>query len=319
MKTERRHELQTNTLADYLGKWIVAVKPYANVIIIAVLAVLVVMVSWQVLASRSQAGRGKAWGEFEVARRQLMLAANAAGTGEESKDDPALNSAITAVGLVIQDHADKPVAHWAQFVLGSHYQTQGTRQLFYNRDDARATLKKAADYFRDATETDEIDLKQRAYFGLGQALECQGELDKAIEAYDALADGWPEGPYAASAKEFSERLKKPATREFYTTYEAQSPNDERKKEEDRPIGGVLNPDSFKIPGVDNFSDPSDPLDPGAFIPKVPIDDPDDTGESTEDPLPDEPDDAGTLPGEPSREDALPDEPVEDEPAKAPQE
>ncbi len=33
MKTERRHELQTNVLADSLAHWIEAIKPYGRAIL----------------------------------------------------------------------------------------------------------------------------------------------------------------------------------------------------------------------------------------------------------------------------------------------
>ncbi len=41
MKTERRHELETNQLADSLGHWADAVRPYTNTILVGILLVVV--------------------------------------------------------------------------------------------------------------------------------------------------------------------------------------------------------------------------------------------------------------------------------------
>ena len=134
MKTERRHELQTNTLADHLGKWIIAVRPYTSVIIIAFVAVAVVTIAWQVTASLSAGQQGKAWDDFEAARSQLVAANDSAAAAANIDTDSAkVNEARRAVRKVIDDYEGQPVAYWAHYLLANHYQTIGTRKLFFNR------------------------------------------------------------------------------------------------------------------------------------------------------------------------------------------
>ena len=57
MKTERRHELQTNTLADALGQAVDTVKPYSQMAVGAVLAVAVIVLVVKYLSFR----RRKTW------------------------------------------------------------------------------------------------------------------------------------------------------------------------------------------------------------------------------------------------------------------
>jgi tetratricopeptide (TPR) repeat protein len=309
MKTERRHELQTNSLADHLGKWIVVVKPYASIVGIAVAGVLIVTVAWQYIAAKAAANDGQAWDEFSTASRELAIASQLSATSSDHADDPKMRAAITGLELVTTDNEGQPVAYWTDFMLGNHYQTIGSRMLFYDREKAGESLKKAVTHFKEATAAEQEDLKQRAYFGLAQAYECQGDLDNATKTYDDLVKDFPDGPYSDTARSYSERLQKPATRTFYVNYMKQDPDALRKEEDDKPVGRVLGPDSFKIPGVDFGGSSKDPLESGPFIPKivVPTDDsaaPDDAG------------DAAELPAEPSDETPKDFAPTKTEPSKA---
>ena len=60
MKTERRHELQTNVLADSLARWIEAVKPYSRAALAVVIALVVgdLRLGLSIGAEHPPAGRG---------------------------------------------------------------------------------------------------------------------------------------------------------------------------------------------------------------------------------------------------------------------
>ena len=264
MKTERRHELQTNVLADHLGKWIVTMKPYATMIIIALIAVVVMVATWQITGWVSGSGRGAAWDEFEAARQKLVAADDASSRSSatiDNSDDPAMKEAIDAIDRVIEKHEGQPVEYWGELLLGNHFQNVGTKLLFHDREKAVDQLKRAADYFRKATESEQPDLKQRAYFGLGQALECQGEIDRAIQAYAALEKEAPNGPLTSTARTYADRLEKPETREFYANYFKQNPDADRKKQEKKPGS---EPDPFGRAGFGGAG-PRNPLDAGSFL------------------------------------------------------
>ena len=64
MKTARRHELQTNALADWIGKSYAAIKPYTRHILFAVLGLLVVVVAWRWISSNSRSSERQAWDDL---------------------------------------------------------------------------------------------------------------------------------------------------------------------------------------------------------------------------------------------------------------
>ncbi len=284
MKTERRHELQTNVLADTLGRWIVAVKPYTTLIVGSLVVLVIAVAAWNVLAWLASNNREAAWGEFNVARDKYVTAKR------QGSSELALVEAVEDVKTVIDNNKETPVARWAELMLGNHFLGVGVDQMFNNRDKASDSLATAAGYYTDATESKEKELEQRAYFGLGKAREGQGDLEKAIKAYDAAAKAWPNGPLTETAKRYSERLKKPETREFYVWYAKQNPQRARAAEDADPLKSAL--EGFKFPGFDDTK-PSNPdaLESGPFLPKTV-----DPLEEEAPALPD--DDASTLPEDP---------------------
>ncbi len=66
MKTERRHELQTNDLAAWLAKEIDRVRPYGKLIGGAILVLVALALFWTWSANRARARMSTAWNEFYV-------------------------------------------------------------------------------------------------------------------------------------------------------------------------------------------------------------------------------------------------------------
>lgn len=64
MKTERRHELQTNVLADWLGRQIEAIRPYTNIIIGVAVVLLVVIGVYSIWSAWSRSAAAQAWTEY---------------------------------------------------------------------------------------------------------------------------------------------------------------------------------------------------------------------------------------------------------------
>jgi predicted negative regulator of RcsB-dependent stress response len=199
MKTERRHELQHNALADVLGTALENVKPYTQLILGVVLAVIVMIAVWQYVQNRSTADVTHAWESY--------LQASAVGNADEM---------ATELAKVSEQYPDTPAATWANLTLGDHYLSAGSLRLYSNRSDSRDDLRKAEDYYRAALEeADEPLLAQRATLGLARVYESLIELDKAREQYEALAKKWPDGPFASTAKARLEDLAETSTKQFY--------------------------------------------------------------------------------------------------------
>ena len=64
MKTQRRHELQTNQLADRIGVYLQKVRPYQKQILYGVAAVAVLGGAVLYLSSQQQAKAGVSWQEY---------------------------------------------------------------------------------------------------------------------------------------------------------------------------------------------------------------------------------------------------------------
>lgn len=205
MKSEERHKLQQNELADWLGRVLTVVKPYTNAILAVVLLVVVVIAlsSW--------------W------KRQT--ASEAAGAWDQVYAALATENA-TQLNKVAEDNPGTEVAQWAAILAGDIHLTNGCRLLFTNKSTASQDLQKAVDsYAKVREEARSSMLRERATFGLARAYEAlagtrqsQGELDKAIKNYEDLQKNWPDGAYVSLANNRLEQLKTPAAKTFYDKF-----------------------------------------------------------------------------------------------------
>jgi hypothetical protein len=66
MKTDRRHNLQTNWLADHLGRWLEKVKPYTNHIIAGAFVLAAIGVVWLLVARFWGGDQESAWQELDA-------------------------------------------------------------------------------------------------------------------------------------------------------------------------------------------------------------------------------------------------------------
>jgi predicted negative regulator of RcsB-dependent stress response len=195
MKTERRHELQTNTLADSLGHAVEAVRPYQQIILGCILAVIVVFGVARYLSMRSSADQAAAWDDY---------------LGAINTDD------LEAVSDVVENHPDTPAAYWANIFLGDRHLEQGTNQLFVSKADAKDELKKAEEAYQAVIgKASEPLALQRATLGLARTYESMVELDKARQQYQAVLDKWPGSNYAGIAERRLKDLNEPSTKQFY--------------------------------------------------------------------------------------------------------
>jgi hypothetical protein len=233
MKTERRHELQTNALADALGTAVDTVKPYSQLVLGAVLAVLVVLGVVKYLSIRSQEDDVDAWNRY--------LQASSSGSTEGTEE----------LTRLIEQHPESTAAQWSHLFLADQLLNEGIGQLFQNRADAKEKLRKAEEHYR-AVQQQAKDplLQQRATLGLARAYESSlNNLDKARQEYQQLVDDWPDGAYTIAARERLKDLEQKSTKDFYDWFAVNEPKG--------PDSGLGTPDSR--PSF-NLDDPTIPLD-----------------------------------------------------------
>ena len=199
MKTSRRHELQTNELADSLARWIDRIKPYSRALTALVLAIVVAILAWGWLSAQRSSASADGW-------NAVFSALNSRNSSEELANVSSL-------------YAGTPASVWSRVVLADQQLNAGTNQLFANKGGAREELRKAIEQYRAIQlDTREPILLQRATFGLARAHEALGtpnDLESARKEYRSIAEQWPDSPYAKDASQRADDLDREATKSFY--------------------------------------------------------------------------------------------------------
>ncbi|HEX4146015.1 MAG TPA: hypothetical protein VHY91_21115 [Pirellulales bacterium] len=201
MKTERRHELESNQLANSLGHWADAVRPYFNTILAAILAVVVAGAVYLVAQRRAVAGNAVAWDQYFTALAHLDRL-KLEDLGEE--------------------YTGTPVGWWSSCMAAELGLNEGSNQLFHDKVLAHDILRRSADrYAQVLGEAHDPALLKQANFGLARVHECLGEIKKAADEYQAIAAKWPGTAVASAAEQRAKDLKAMPTREFYDWFAKQ--------------------------------------------------------------------------------------------------
>ncbi len=209
MKSERRHELKENELADWLEKAIEAVTPHVKTIIGVVAGAVVLFLAYALWQNRVAASQQAAWDGFYAAAASVNAEADM---------------------LKLADaHPAAPAGLWARLFVADSQLAEGTQYLFTNRAAAKPKLKEAVVNYRAVIENAKgkyEPLVERALYGEAKGYEALGEksdLDQATKLYQQIAEQFPEGALAADCKTRIEALKKPTTKEFYDWFVTATP------------------------------------------------------------------------------------------------
>ena len=203
MKSERRHELERNALADWLAETIAIVKPYTTAILAAVLLVLVLglLISWW--ANRSSSESGAAWDAFSAAL--------------DSRN-------VAELDRIAETHPKSRVGQCAALAAGELLTREGCDALFSSKASANQQLRRATDSFMQVLDqSGDRELRQRATFDLARAREAQNQLSQAVEQYEQVVKEWPNGTFASLAQQRLDDLKRKSTRAFYDEFAKYDP------------------------------------------------------------------------------------------------
>jgi len=213
MKAEHRKELQTNSLADYLGRTAESLKNGQTLSIIVVLLAVVLLGSWAWSKFRSsgQSSDAQLWTKLDVAINQEQLE-------QFAEANPGTTQARTA-----------------RFELARYYIQQGAEKLGnpHQHKEGVKDLMKARALYQDLAPLcrSEPLLQQEALMGIARAEESlvgaadptnakqpAGSIDKAITYYEELAQKYPESFQGKAAKQRAQDLKanKQQIERFYT-------------------------------------------------------------------------------------------------------
>ena len=245
MKTERRHELETNELARRLARSIETVKPYSKAVLGLVVAGVVIGAAWMLLGQRTTKSEAAAWNDYWMAT-----------LGGRLKPEDLLD--------VADDHQGTSAEDWARLAAADVELDIGVRTLFRNKEEGRRRLRNAEDLYTKLRQAAGLEaVRQRAAYGLGRTREALGDLDKACATYEEVG-----GAFEAIARRRAEFLKRSEVKSFCDWFADAEPPAPKLLDEPGTPGS--RPDR-SIKGLGDF-DLSAPVKPSAKA-DAPIDQP----------------------------------------------
>lgn len=192
MKSEHRHELETNVLAHGLEGYIERYRPYFGKIIGAILAVIALMFAWSYVSGSNEARNSGAWDAYNLAISSMP---------------PNLD----LLRQTAQDNANTPLQRLADVTWADGQVFNASMLYVNNHTAANEALTKAASAYQGVIQTsDDPQITSRARLGLARVYEMQNDLEKARQQYEQVT-----GTYAKYAKVQAERLAKPEAKEVY--------------------------------------------------------------------------------------------------------
>ena len=203
MKSERRHDLQSNELAGTLGTGIEKVQPFAQYIVGGVVIAALVAVGWGVYSSFARKNAAAAWTEYYFT----------------------LNTGDAELFKSIADkHPGSAAAVWAEQTAGDEYLADGIDSLYRDRGQGIEMIKNAIKSFEEVTsKAPNAELRARATLGLAQAHESLGEIDKAKGYYeDVIAAGLQPAITAVATTRIA-FLNSPEGKDFYAWFDKLKP------------------------------------------------------------------------------------------------
>jgi hypothetical protein len=177
MKSQRRHDLQTNELADAIGRLVERIRPHAQTVAIAaaaVVVVIVVLVSLPIMQSRAAA-------EAAFAFNAAVRSGGPEALRTFLETHPEVEQAATARLLL----ADRLLAEVATGEVGD--------------DDASSTLEEAEALYAQVAKASK-DLEPMAKAGQALVTLQRGDLDAGRKALEDVAEAYPQSVAAAKAK-----------------------------------------------------------------------------------------------------------------------
>lgn len=183
MKSQRRHELQTNVLSHWLAQQIEAIKPHWQIVVGALVGVVLVVVLIVVMNAPRQGSSGPWMSLFEAMQ------------SPESED--------TLRNVISRNEGTTP-GWYAKLALTDLELQHGLRILFTDRARAKELLSGALKDYQDVAENaDQESIRRRAEWGIAKTYEglagtwekgvpglkkkVSSDLEKAVAAYRKVA------------------------------------------------------------------------------------------------------------------------------------
>jgi hypothetical protein len=201
MKSEHRHDLQTNDLGKYAEKAALYIDRHGNRLMMGICVAAIVLSAgifyWRTQSSKQE----RAWADLSIA----------------------LNSGKPDVlQSVWDDNKGSIPGLWAKVYEGEILLGQGVQASFRNLEKATDDLKKARSAFQVVVDERgaPAEIRERALLGLGRALESlsDGSEAEAVKAYETLVKDFPKSEFKDDAQSRIDVLKSEKGEKFYAWF-----------------------------------------------------------------------------------------------------
>ncbi len=233
MKSDRRHELEKNILADRLGGGIQAARPVLPIVFGTLAIAVVGLIGWGVYSASVSNKAAIAWTEYYF---------NLTSTDADAFVD------------VAETFPNSKAALWAQQTAGSSFLERGIEALYRNRAEGEKLLNQAIEAFDLASTSSEAELANKAHYGLGQAHEALGQLNEATEHFEKVVDSSTYQAMIDSAKQRLAFISSEEGNSFYAWFNKLDP---------KPNAPIELPDSLSMPPTTPGELKFDPISGGA--------------------------------------------------------
>jgi hypothetical protein len=217
MKSERRHELQHNDLAEWILKAYERILPYKNTILGVALLLIVLLIGMSLWHSHNVAQAGEAWNSLGYPVGIPVFT-----------PDFAREQTIDVMQRAIQTYPGTPAAQWAQVFAADTALMVGSNKILTEKKVGIDYLTQARDKYADALKTLTIPgAQEQAMFGKARAIESliqnKAQVDEAVAAYQELNERFPHGMFKTVADQRLEQLQKKETVKFYESLAQYTP------------------------------------------------------------------------------------------------
>ena len=172
MKSEHRHQLETNDLSARLAQWIEKLKPYSGQITTGILLLAVGYAGLSVWNAQSKLKEDAAWDAFALAT---------------DSSDPEMNSLLRVAEN--KEYAGTGMQEWAYAGWADRQVLNAMQYSLADRSKMDEKLTSVLGIYEQlAKNANDPQVLNRARFGLACVYELQGKLEEAREQY-ALVRG----------------------------------------------------------------------------------------------------------------------------------
>lgn len=253
MKSERRHEIQENSLAHFLEGVFEQAKPHATLIGGITLAVVLGFVGYVVLQTSSGEIKDEEWNSIYTTLDESFR------VGE---DDVKRQEVAQEFATLAEEYGTSRPALWAEYFYGQQNLTQASDVAFSDPQSANADIERALKSFQKVYDNADLPvLKVKSLWGMAEAYELQAtqeSLGKAKTSYEEITVIWPDTNTATAAEERIKRLDNQGVDGFYAWYRDQdfaARAAEVERENRAPLEGGLPGMDLEAPGTGSLFNP----------------------------------------------------------------